>query len=490
MSIHPFLRAVVITLAGPLMVFAQPADVTSDAVAALRAGRPEEALSRIEPKLAQTPNSPALLTLKGIALTRLDKAEEALHAFDAALALRPDFLAALQAAAELEYRTKRPGAQVRIERLLDVDSGNGVAHAMAGALRYERGEYAAACEHFTRSGDALRANPVAVWQFAHCLMIGNEPAKAAAVFRQLLALVDGDGATGDPIRYNLALALIASGAHTEAIPLLEPLAERVPADADVFALLADAYEGADRVADAVTTLRRATNTFPDIERFYVRLGALCLERESYALAREIAEIGLRHVPGSAKLHVLRGIIQSQLGEYETAQGDFKRATDLDPQQSAAVAGLSLTLQQTGQEAQSIELLRRQAAHSPADALAHLLLGQALVRSGLASDLPDAKQALERAVALNPKLPSAGAELGKLYLKMDRVEEAIEQLRRAASLDATDKQALYQLLVALRRAGHHEEARQLAVRVRALLDDEKTAEVARNRIRLMKAEPSR
>jgi tetratricopeptide (TPR) repeat protein len=459
-------------------------------VAALRNGQAAEALSRIEPYLARTPRDPTLLALKGMALARLDRVDEALRAYDAALESRPDFLAALQGSLELEYRTRRPGARARVDRVLAVDPGNTVAHAMAGALDYEQQDYASALEHFLRAGDAVRQNQIALWQFAHCLFMAGRPTEAAGAFEQLLTRVEGDPARADPVRYNLALAYVAAGAHAKAIPLLEPLSRRVPADADVLALLAEAYQSSERLADAIDVLRRATMLFPKTEIFYVRLGALCLERESFSLAREIAEIGLRHVPESAKLHALHGIILSQLGEYDRAQSDFRRAADLEPEQPAAMAGISLSLQQGGQTEESIELLRDQAGKHPHDALAQFLLGEALMRGGSPVDLPEAQQALERAVASNPRLPSGRTELGKLYLKVGNIEGAIEQLQQAASLDATDKRALYQLLIALRRAGRDEEARQVAVRVRSLLDEEKSAEAARNRFRLMKAEPGR
>ena len=58
----------------------------------------------------------------------------------------------------------------------------------------------------------------------------------------------------------------------------------------------------------------------------------------------------------------------------------------------------------------------------------------------------------------------------------------------AELDPSDKTPTYQLLIALRRAGRQEEVRKLVVRVRELLDEEKASEIARNRFRLVKAEP--
>jgi DNA-binding SARP family transcriptional activator len=88
----------------------------------------------------------------------------------------------------------------------------------------------------------------------------------------------------------------------------------------------------------------------------------------------------------------------------------------------------------------------------------------------------------------PRLASARTELGKLYLKTGQPDQAIDQLEKAIELDPADRTATYQLLVALRRAGRQADVQKLAVRVRELLDEERASEVARNRFRLMKAEP--
>jgi tetratricopeptide (TPR) repeat protein len=485
-----YIVVVLLALACECHVVAQGTDAPAEVIAALRRGEPAEAERLLAPYLNRAPQDATLLTLKGMALAKLDRTIEALQAYEAALRSRPDSLAALQGAAEIEYRLKQPGVRARLIRLLEVDPGNAVAHAMAGALDYERQDCRSALGHFERAGPVVHENDVALWQLGHCLYVAERPTDAAVAFQELLTRVGRDASKADVVRYNLGLALFTSGDHAKAIEILEPLGERTTPDADVLGLLSDVYQQANRVEDAVTLLRRATVVFPAQDLFYVRLGALCLEHESFALAREIADIGLRHVPRSAKLHALRGIVLSQLGDYELALDDFKRAAELDPEQPAAIAGVSVTLQQGGQTEASIDLLRRQAHKRPDDALANLLLGQALLQGGTAAHLEEAATVLERAVAADPRLEPARAELGKLYLKTNRLDSAVEQLSAALSLDPSDKQATYQLLIALRRAGREERARELAMRVRTLLEDEKAAEVARNRLRLMKAEPDR
>ena len=455
----------------------------------LRSGDPAGALKLIDEALALVPRDVRLWTLRGLALTQLNRVDEGLEAYREALSLEPAYLPALQGAAQIEYRTRSPEAERTLERILAIDPFNAVAHAMLGTLAYDRQDCGNALGHFERADAAIRGNPQALWQVAHCLFVESRPAEAAERFAQLLEAGEFDARWADLVVFNLALSLYTAERHEQAIAALEPLASREPPERDVLALLADAYTADQQVEQAVATLRRATTAYPRDEQFYVALAALCLEHESFDLGREVIEIGLQNVPGSVRLYALRGVFHAQLGAFDQAQADFERVAQLEPQQPAAIAGLSLTLQQTGQMEQSIAILREQARLHPNDDVINLLFAQALLRDGLNdAALAEAQDALLRAVAVAPRRAMVRTELGKLYLRTDQLDEAIAHLQKAVELDPSDKTPTYHLLVALRRAGRQAEAQELVVRVRALLDEEKAAEISRNRFRLVKAEP--
>lgn len=455
----------------------------------LRSGDPAGALKLLDEALVQAPRDPRLWTLRGLALAQMDRADEGLAAYRTALSVEPGYLPALQGAAQLEYGGRKPEAQRTLERILTLDPANVVAHAMLGALAYDRQDCSTALNHFDKAAAAIRGNAQALWQAAHCLFVLDRPADAARAFQQVLD-VGGLGSTpSDLVAFNLALSLHTAGQPEEAIAKLEPMAARQQPDRDVLALLADAYAAHDDIEQAIATLRRATTLYPRDEHFYVALGALCLESDSFELGREIIDVGLTNVPDSARLYALRGVIHAQLGAFDMAQADFERVSALEPRQPAAIAGLSLTLQQTGQAEQSLALLREQARLRPDDHIGNLLLAQALLRSAPdEAGLSEARGALLRAVAAAPRAPQVRTELGKLFLKTGETQEAIEQLQQAIDLDGSDKTATNHLLLALRRAGRVEEAQKLVVRIRSLLDEEKASEVARNRFRLVKAEP--
>ena len=74
------------------------------------------------------------------------------------------------------------------------------------------------------------------------------------------------------------------------------------------------------------------------------------------------------------------------------------------------------------------------------------------------------------------------------MKSGETENAIREFRWASKSDPTDRTALQQLLLALHKSGREQEAAATAAKLKSLLDEDRKAEVARNRIRLVKAQP--
>lgn len=469
-------------------VSAAPRSDVSQITQAVKAGQYAQALRLLDPALEARPQDPVLWTLRGVALARLGRTEESLRSYREALRLEPAFLAALRGAAEVEYQARRPEARETLEEILALEPSDATAHAMLATLAYERRDCAAAAHHFERGRAAVDGQASALWQFGHCLFALGRPVEAAAVFERLSAMDPAN----DQVRFNVALCLYQSKRYRDAVAALQPLAQRSLVDGDVLNLLADAHEAEGQVAEAIAALQRAVSLYPREESHYLSLAALCLKHESYELGLEIANVGLRNVPGSARLHAMRAAIRAQLGDFDGAQADFEQAARLDPAQPGGPVGLSLTMRQTGRLEESIELLRAQVRQRPHDPAINLLLAQALLRKNLAADAPElveAREALLRAIEVEPDLARARVELGKLYLRAGDDEKAIDQLRRAVALDPSDRRATYQLLVALRRAGRMEETQPLAERLREIMEQERQAEVERKRIRLVKAAPA-
>jgi tetratricopeptide (TPR) repeat protein len=453
---------------------------------ALRAERPEEAIRLLQPLLEARPGDPRLWTMSGIALARANRPNESLDAYDKALQLKPDYLPAIQGAAEAAFHSGHASARQRLEKLLAVQPDSAVAHAMLGSLAYSNEDCAGAVSHFERSGSIVEKNTFVAQQYAECLFLSRRPTDAAPIFRRLLEAEPGD----DSLRYNLGLSLEESGRHDEAAAVLQPLANSDKADPDALSLLAEAQEAHLDTPGALETLKKAIRLFPKQERLYLQLAELCMQHNSYDLGLEVTQAGIENLSTTPGLLTMQGVIYAQLGRYSEAEAAFEKATAQDPQQRSAALGLTLTLQKTGRLGESIETLRGRRREHPEDAVTAFLLAQALIRRGVSPGQPEfeeARQALELAVPALPAEAEPRVALGKLYLASGEIDQAVKALREAVNLDSSDRAATYQLMMLLRRADRDEEAQQVAKRIREQLSEDKKEEIQRNRYRLVKGD---
>ena len=188
---------------------------------ALRAGDNEQALTLVHAQLQNFPKDVRLWTLEGIALAKLGRTREALTAFNKALAISPDYLAALEGAAELEYKAGSSRAAPLLQRILKVRPDEPTTHAMLAALAYKKHDCPTAVEHFQKSGPVLSSQPTALEEYGACLMDLQKPDYALPVFEQILTLLPTD----PHARYNLAVVQFTAQHSADAISTLQPLLE-------------------------------------------------------------------------------------------------------------------------------------------------------------------------------------------------------------------------------------------------------------------------
>src|SRR5437764_4174523 len=160
--------------------------------AALRAGESAQALELVESELQQYPRDATLLALKGIALSRLGRDKEALSAYNSALNISPDYLAALEGAAELEYKAGSSRAVPLLERIVKLRPEDPTSHAMLGIFAYKQHDCASAVKHFRLSQQLIGSQPAALAQYASCLMELQRPEDAVAVFQKIQELQPDD----------------------------------------------------------------------------------------------------------------------------------------------------------------------------------------------------------------------------------------------------------------------------------------------------------
>jgi tetratricopeptide (TPR) repeat protein len=470
-----------------ISVFAQntaPSAPTAPIESALRGHDYPQALQLAQSAVQQSPKNPKLWVLQGIALSRLGRRHEALAAYDRALAISPDYLPALEGAAELEYQAESKRALPLLERVVKLRPNDPTANAMLGVVKYKQRDCASAVEHFRASWQLISSQPAALAQYGTCLMNLDNAEDALPVFQRLLSLQPDDSHA----RYNLAVVQLAAHSPKEAVETLQPLLGAASPDPEALDLASSAYEESGDTPKAVNLLRQAIVLDPKKTRYFVDFATLSFAHQSFQVGVDMIDAGLKETPNAAQLFVARGVLLIQLGQYEKAEADFEKASQLDPTQTSGAVAEGLAQMQQSNLDQALTTVRARLKDHPDDAFLHYLEADILFQKGADPGTPEFKDAIaavSRAEQLRADFVLAYDLLGNLYLKSGEIDKSIAQSRRALGQNPSDQEALYHLIQALRQSGKDSkgELPTLVKRLAVLRQQARQAEASGNRYRL-------
>jgi tetratricopeptide (TPR) repeat protein len=426
---------------------------------AIRAKRYDRALELARQALKTAPNDVQVLTLEALAFKELGQDQNALAAFQRVLQLSPDYLAALEGAAQLEYAAGRDRAIPLLDRLLKLRPHEPTAHAMRAVMAWKHRDCETAVLHFEQSRSVIASQREALKEFGICLVRLKQPQAAAEVFRQLVA----KDPANRPARYSLASVEMMAQRHQAALDSLQSLIAGRDPDPEALALASAAYEAMGDTPNAVSTLRQAIVLDLRNVSYYLDFAALSFAHRSYEAGIQMINAGLELSPDSPKLHLARGILYVQIGQIDRADADFAACERLDPEQPSTAAARVLThLQQNNMEA-ALQAVQEEMAGRPNDGFLYYLLAEVLNWQGPPAGTPEFQKALDAAltaVRLQPGLTLARNLLSRLYLDAGQVNLAIEQCRLVLRDNPQDPVALYRLMRALKNTGNPEDAKQI------------------------------
>ena len=465
-------------------IFAQSnGDQVGAISAALRARDFNRALQLLQPALQQSPRSAQLWTLQGIAFSGEEHEKEALVSFRNALKISPQYLPALEGAAQLEYKAGSDEAIPLLQQLLRLHPSDPTSHAMLAVLFCKRGNCGAAVQHFELSGSLLDSQPDALQQYGACLVKIKQFDKAISVFGKLLSL---DSAHGDARNYLATVQLLAEHPK-DAIETLAPILQSGAANVRTLQLAASAYEASGETPQAVRLLREAIFADPRNVDLYLDFATVSMDHQSFQAGIAMINSGLALQPNVAALYVARGILYVQLAQYDQAEADFEKADALDPQRAIGSAALGLEAVQKNDPDQALATVRSKLQKKPNDAYLLFLQADILTQKGADAGSVEFQEALrsaKRAVSLQPDLGSAHNLLAKLYLQIGKNGEAIEESRKALNINPKDQTAVYRLIQALRKTGDTTELPGLLKRLAELRQEATREEEQRNRYKLV------
>ena len=466
-----------------LLLFSHTASAQADKstiesiASSLRLGNFDAALQVLEPCLRRFPNDARLWAMDGVALSALRQNNKALGAYRHALKIAPDYLPALEGAAQIEYEAGDKDVALTLRHILKLRPDNPTSHAMLGVLAYKRGDCSEAVLHFGQSGATVESQPAAMQQYSACLVKLHRLDDAVGVARRLVDLNPEDSQS----RSRLASLQLMGEHPKEAIATLQPLLESHP-DTHILELAAAAFEADGDTPEAERTLREAMLRDPGSVDLYIDFASLAFDHQSFAAGIEMLNSGLRTHPDTAALYLERGILYVQIADYEKAEADFEKASQLDPRQFFSVVARGKVAEQNGDFDKALAAVQKGLAKKPTDAFLLYTRADILLQKGIEPGTTDFRTALDsarKAVELDPALVLARDILGSLYLQEGQYQLAIKQSRRALEYDSKDQTALYHLIIALRKTGGAKELPELLKRLAQLRQEASKEQIIRS-----------
>jgi tetratricopeptide (TPR) repeat protein len=479
-------RALVIAVCVVIGVDAATKEQVEAITAAMRARDFDRAVELSRVALRDAPQDAQLWTLQGIALSRKGDTGAALTTFQKALTLSPDYIPALEGAAQLHYQAGSREAVPLLTRLLRLRPGDPTSHAMLAVLEYRDGNCPAAVEHFEQAGALLDSELDALHAYGTCLVRMKRLEPAVSVFQRTLALHPNDRRE----RRLLAAIQLIAGKPKDAIATLTPLLEGASPDSETLQLASNAFEEIGDTTRAVSLLRQAILLEPRNTSLYLDFANIAFAHQSFQVGINIINDGIALQPGAASLYLARGVLHVQLGDYDKAEADFEKANDVDPSQSLSAAAQGLAAAQANDLDRALATVKERLASKPNDALLLYVQADILAQMGPEPDSAEFKTALSsarRAVSLQPSLGAARGVLAKLYMQAGQNDAAIEQCRKALVSNPTDQTALYRLIQALRKTGKKAEIPELLKRLALLREQAAKEERDRYRYKLIEGD---
>jgi tetratricopeptide (TPR) repeat protein len=444
----------------------------------IQQGNLDAARSQIDVALKEFPYDSGLYNLLGIVEAQQGKRAAAESDFRKAVERSPEFTGALLNLGRLYMEQaangpKTSGQALEVyQKILRYDRTNAEALYQSAVLLTSAGSYQNSLNHLDRL-------PPEVQKRAQVLAIRcadesglNQPALAAKAAESLLKSADLSQA-------DVMSALPQVEAHEEALAvrLIEGLAARKLAGRETLWRLGSYYQRQGKLPQARETFEQAEQAgTPSVEILSE------LARVAYQQHDRDGALGyLAHArdvdPNNAGIHFFFGVVCIELNLPLEARKSLDEAVRLDPENAYYNYALGAVAVSGRDPAQAIPYFEKYIQRKPDDPRGRFALGTAYFYlanyeaasknlravenrqetapgahyflgriAKLQDNLPEAENELRKAVAGNPQFVDALAELAQVHIKLERYDDASNELQRALELDPGNFRVNANLLV--------------------------------------------
>jgi tetratricopeptide (TPR) repeat protein len=256
--------------------------------------------------------------------------------------------------------------------------------------------------------------------------------------------------------YDLALAYLETGDLSNAARQIRELLSRQNS-AELHNLLGETEEKAGDYVTAANELQIAAHMEPS-EKYLFDWGNELLLHRAYDPAVKVFLSGVERYSQSAMLHIGLGVAYYSLGSYDESAKALCRAADLAPSDPRPYIFLGQMFDISMSQSDEVtKRLKRFVDIEPRNALASYYYAMSLWKGqrgqGLKANKDQIRSLLERAAALDPKLPDPHLELGILDAGEQKFEDASREFQLAIRLKPDLADAHYRLAQAYSRLGN-------------------------------------
>jgi serine/threonine protein kinase/tetratricopeptide (TPR) repeat protein len=238
---------------------------------------------------------------------------------------------------------------------------------------------------------------------------------------------------------------------------------------EVHYMLGAVYRATGKYSEAIAELTRAQTLAPNSDDVYRRLGSAYLVSGNAPRAIEAYQKAIELNPYYWVNQNSLGRAYFQVGQYPKALEAFQKATQLEPDVNAPLENAGGILVQQGKYSDAVPYLEKALKIEP-DSGAYSNLGTAYL---FLKRFPEASQAFEKALALNPNDMVMAVNLGDAYRGSGQAEKAQVTYQQAISIgykelqtNSSDAEVMAEMALAYAKIGKPQEASDFIRRARA------------------------
>jgi tetratricopeptide (TPR) repeat protein len=278
------------------------------------------------------------------------------------------------------------------------------------------------------------------------------------------------GAVEIESKVQLAVLENAVGAYDDAVRNATAVAEKADVPDSVRASAAGiaglSYESIGQQDQAIRKLRDAIRLAPTRENSYLALADLFDQSQNYAEAVKILKQGRNNIPTSTALLLPLGSDLVRTQQYNEAIDILRELLRKSPDEDQAYLSIADAYRQMGNSEEEVQILRDLARRRPNYPMIHVLIARAMLAAGHI-DRPKILAELSVAEKSSPLDPDVFFLWGKVYIAMNRYDEAVAALRRSIELRPMETGAYYQLARIYQKLGNSSLAAEQFERVKYL-----------------------